>query len=208
MTPTRGDGGELPADLAAEVSRALLQLEQELAALAPTHAEPRLHTALERLLTRLRRLIRADGGSIYLRRGAILKLTIVQNDTLERRVGLHALRSWLQGLELPIAPNSVAGYVALAGDVVNVPDVDAIPADTPFEFIQALDTPTYRYRSILALPIAQESGQALGVLQLMNVLDAADRIIPFGRQAEAIVRLFALQAARLIATDAGPTPLN
>lgn len=195
-------------DLAAEVSQALTQLEQELAALALPHAEPWLHTALDRLLTRLRRLIRADGGSIYLRQGQILRLTVVQNDTLERRVGLHALQSWLQGLELPIAANSVAGYVALAGDVVNVPDIGAIPADTPFEFIQALDTPTYRYCSILALPIAQEPGQALGVLQLMNVLDAADRIIPFGQQAEAIVRLFAVQAARFIATDAGPHPLN
>lgn len=171
MTQSRGDGGELREDLAAEVSQALTQLEQELAALALPHTEPRLHTALDRLLTRLRRLIRADGGSIYLRQGQILRLTVVQNDTLERRVGLHALQSWLQGLELPIAANSVAGYVALAGDVVNVPDIGAIPADTPFEFIQALDTPTYRYCSILALPIAQEPGQALGVLQLMNVLD-------------------------------------
>jgi hypothetical protein len=201
-----GGSGDFPEDLVGDLPEALVRLDQELAALALTHSGNHLHAALDRLLTWLRRLVRADGGAIYLRHGEILRLTVVQNDTLEREWGLHTLRSWLQDLALPIAANSIAGYVARTRDAVNVPDVDHIPAGAPYEFNPALDDPTYRYRSILAVPIEQEPAGVLGVLQLINALDEAGQPVAFGRGTEGLVRRYAVLAAYVIATRSDLSP--
>lgn len=195
--------GSGPGDSPADLSEALVRLDQEFAARAFAHSENHPHTALDRLLTSLRRLIPADGGSIYLRHGEILRLTVVQNDSLERQWGLHTLRSWLQDLALPMAANSIAGYVARTRNGVNVSDVDQIPAGSPYEFNPALDKLTYRYRSILAVPIEQEPAGLLGVLQLINALDDAGHAIAFGGKAEALIRRCAVLAAHIIVTRSG-----
>ena len=167
--------------------------------LDPPSASPGdLNVVLDRLLVWLRRLLGADAGSMYLRHGDMLRLVLVQNDTLGSRLGPAELRLRLQGLTVPLSPGSVAGYVALTGDVVNVADVADVPVDVPWALCSALDRGLYTFRSVLAVPVELVSGEILGVLQLFNACDADRRPAAFPPGVEAVVFRFAVRAARII----------
>lgn len=204
--PIRADGSEgtFSEGFSAELCEALVRADGQLSDVDSPRSGRGLHAALDWLLTSLRLLLRVDGGSIYLRHGDILRLTVVQNTTLERQWGLHTVRSWLQDLALPIAPGSVAGYVARTGNAVNISDVEHIPVGSPYEFNPALDDATYRYRSMVTAPIAQEPADVLGVLQLINALDETGRAVAFGPEAETIIRRCAALVAHVIVTRSDP----
>lgn len=159
-----------------------------------------LRTRLARLLAWVRHLTRADGGSVYFREGDRLRLAVVQSQSLSRTLGPAELRRRLEGRVLPIQSDSIAGYVALTGDVVNVPDVRNIPLDRGYRFCPALEPETYEYRSLLTVPIETEPGRVVGVLQLINATDEDGRPSPFGLETERIALRFAARAGRLMAT--------
>jgi len=123
---------------------------------------------------------------------------VVQNDSLGAYLGKAELLRRLQSLRLAVNSSSIAGCVARTGQAINVPDVDRIPPDSPYTFCPGIDQKTYRYRSLLTAPIINEAGAVVGVVQLINALDGAGQPVPFGVDAEAIVRQFAAQAARVI----------
>jgi GAF domain-containing protein len=189
-------------DLSTDLSQALAILEEEQVSFSVDHSEDDYHATLEQLLTGVRWLIPADGASIYLRRGGTLKLTVVQNETLSRHLGDNELRRRLQGLQLNVNSSSIAGYVALTGHLVNVPDVESISPDSHYKFCPAIDRKTYLYCSVLTAPIVNEAGVILGVVQLINALDEEAQPAPFEPDAEAIVRQFAAQVARVISRRA------
>ncbi|ANQ86487.1 GspE/PulE family protein [Azoarcus olearius] len=81
----------------------------------------------------------------------------------------------VQNIRLPIAENSVAGYVAATGKLLNIADVydaDELHAISPkLEFRREVDEATgYRARQMLAAPITNpDSGKLEGVIQLINL---------------------------------------
>lgn len=86
------------------------------------------------------------------------------------KTGLNALQS----IRLPIAENSIAGFVALTGQTVNIADVydaaelRAISPDLRFRH-EVDDKTGFRAREMLAAPINDpESGVRRGVIQLIN----------------------------------------
>lgn len=194
MTASR----DFSEDLSTDWSEALAILEQEQLSLSLDHAAGDCHATLEQLLTGVRWLVPADGASLYMRRGGTLRLTVVQNDTLSAKLGEAELLRRLQGLQLPVSSSSIAGHVALTGQVVNVPDVDHMAENSRYKFCPAIDRKTYGYRSLLSAPIINDAGAMLGVVQLINALDDDARPVPFGPDGEAIVRKFTAQAARVI----------
>ncbi|MDD2991070.1 MAG: GspE/PulE family protein [Zoogloea sp.] len=86
------------------------------------------------------------------------------------KTGLHTIRT----IRLPIAENSVAGYVALHGKTLNIHDVydeRELKALSPrMEFRREVDERTgYRSRQMLVAPIVTpDEGEILGVIQLIN----------------------------------------
>lgn len=85
------------------------------------------------------------------------------------KTGLQTIRT----IRLPIAENSVAGYVALTGRLLNIADVyddAALKAISPrMEFRREVDERSgYRSHQMLVAPIRQEDGDVLGVIQLIN----------------------------------------
>jgi GAF domain len=174
-------------------------LFEALAALDAELVGGELDSVLDRLLLWVRRLLRADAGSIYLRQGDMLRLVAVQNDTLGRDMGPAELRLRLQGLTLPLSPASIAGYVASTGDVVNVSNVAEVESDAPWALCVTLDRRLYSYQSILTVPIEDVSGEIMGVLQLFNALDEEGRPTGFRPGVEAVVYRFAVRAALIIA---------
>lgn len=158
-----------------------------------------LMALLARVLFEARALTNAEAGTLFLIDRDVLRFTVVQNDFLKRRVGDQHMRHALQASPLRLTNRSLAGYVALSGKTLNIADVYRIPADHPYSFNQSLDVRNdYRTRSLLAVPIADQHERALGVLQLINALDAKGRAIPFSRDFEPALRWFAAQAARVI----------
>lgn len=181
-----------PTDLASIDKRLLtyamaLQEERDLMAL------------LSRVLYAARSLTSAEAGTLFLIDGDALRFTVVQNDFLKRRVGDRHMRQALQTAPLPITAASLAGYVALTGTTLRIADVYDIPADRPYRFNSAVDSRSdYRTRSVLAVPIADHHERPLGVLQLINALDAKGRVIQFDRGHVPALRWFGTRAAQVI----------
>ena len=94
--------------------------------------------------------------------------------------------SGVQSIRLPIAENSIAGFVALSGQLVNIRDAyddsELHQISPGLKLRREVDASTgFHSRQMLVAPIRDpESGKLLGVLQLINTLSGA----PFSQIAE------------------------
>jgi len=181
-------------DLSIDPAQALTVLERELATLG--HGDGADLHRLEHLLTEARRAVHADAGTVFLRHGDTLRFAVVQNESLARRLSEDQMRRGFQGTPLPLRENSVAGYVALRGEALNVGDVYEIPAGRPFAFNPTFDVRhRYRTHSVLAVPIVGRGGEMIGVLQVINALDTRGKVVAFDAHAESVIRQFAERIA-------------
>jgi response regulator RpfG family c-di-GMP phosphodiesterase len=139
------------------------------------------HVLMERILSEARALLRADAGTIFLREARTLRFAYAQNDTLARQ-GPDVDK--FSAYQLPVTETSIAGWVAMSGEAVNIGDVYDIDASLPYRFDPSFDRLTgYATRSMIALPLRTSMGSTLGVLQLLNAMD--DRGRPRDRFSEA-----------------------
>ena len=158
-------------------------------------SERDLSVLLERILTEARRFTRAEAGTLFLREGDQLRFAVVQNDRLSGKLGTEEMRRQFEEQPLDLREMSLAGHVALTGDILNLPEPYAIPPDRPYSFDARVDARmNYRTESILVVPLQGPSGNILGVLELINALDGG-RVVPFVPQYEPLVRALAAQAA-------------
>ncbi|WP_295989984.1 GAF domain-containing protein [Rugamonas sp.] len=110
-------------------------------------------------------------------------------------------------LKLPVSADSVAGYAALSGKMLNLLDVydeaELLRHSPALRFQQGVDRRTgYRTREMLAAPIADAaSGQLLGVIQLINNRSGG----PYSPMVEEGVRTLSLTLAAAFAR-AGAAP--
>jgi HD-GYP domain-containing protein (c-di-GMP phosphodiesterase class II) len=153
---------------------------------------------LERILSEARQLIRADAGSIYVKEGSTLKFTYTQNDTLQKLLpaGKKLIYSTFS---IPINNQSISGYVANTGDMLNLSDVYKLPPGLPYSFNKSYDNLSgYRTRSMLTFPLKTSRGDTVGVLQLINGKSDGGKIVPFRQKDQPLVRYFAHMAAAAI----------
>lgn len=168
----------------AGASREIHELNQIGMALSAEHNPAKL---LELILTKSREFTCSDAGSVYLvestgeggksqsllyppgRPGMPvppqapqeqLRFKLAQNDTVV-----------VQFREVAISINekSIAGYVALTGEIVNIEDAYHLPPDVPYSINRKFDEDSgYRTKSILAVPIRNQKEKIIAVLQLIN----------------------------------------
>ena len=159
-------------------------------------SERNLATLLDRILTEARRFTHAEAGTLFLREGEMLRFAVVQNDRLARVLGEEEMRRRLQEEPLHLRALSLAGHVALTGDILNLHDTYAIPPDRPYSFDPRVDARLdYRTQSILVVPLQDPAGNILGVLELINALGRNGAIVPLDAQYEGLIRSLASQAA-------------
>jgi len=192
-------------DAAAELRRLGTELAELHAIGIRLSSERNPDALLELILTKAREITESDAGSLYLveeddgsggeRR---LFFALAQNDSIE--IPFRASR-------LPLTSASVAGHVALTGEVVNLEDAYHPPAGSPFRINQSFDEQTgYRTRSMLVVPLKTPQGEIIGVLQLINCKPGAraklgsradvDRYVrPYGARHERLARALASLAA-------------
>ncbi len=94
---------------------------------------------------------------------------MAQNDVLAQSFGSDFL--CFKYHELPINQQSLAGYVALTGDTLNITDVYQLPDSLPYHFDPSFDQRNhYRTQSMLLAPFKDHQEEVVGVLQLINAL--------------------------------------
>ena len=133
------------------------------------------HTLMDRILDESRHLLNADAGTIFVREGDRLRFAFFQNETLARRTRSGETPP-MQTFRIPINERSIAGWVALTGQPVNITDTDRLDPSLPFRFDHSFDQLLdYRTRSMLAMPLKNRLGRVLGVIELINARDDQGR---------------------------------
>jgi len=157
-------------------------------------SETHLPTLLELLVREVRRFTRADAGSLYFKVGNQLRFQVAQNDTLAARK--TALTGAFRSYPIPLDKTSIAGYVAVTGETLNISNVYQLPPDAEYRFNQAFDERNdYCSRSMLALPMGNHDNEIIGVLQLINALDEKGNVTVFDSDHVDLVASLASQAA-------------
>jgi HD-GYP domain-containing protein (c-di-GMP phosphodiesterase class II) len=153
-----------------------------------------LDILLERILLEARRATNAEAGSIYVRGGEKLSIKYSQNEALQK--ALPAGQKLIYSIfSIPVNKKTISGYVAATGELVNIPDVYNLPATTHYSFNPKFDKISgYKTQSVLAIPLQTNTGDMLGVIQIINARDAKGSVIPFNRDCELFCQHFASNA--------------
>jgi len=172
---------------AAELTTILQKLER-------IHHIRDLSTLLDSILSETRELASADAGSIFLVEGGRLKFSYVQNDTLFRNDFL-ANKYIYSNNEITIDKTSLAGYVATTGESLLIADAYDLGGEVPYSFNPAFDElSAYKTTSMLIVPLKTSKNDLVGVLELINSLDAEGRPVPFSQRHRSVVAQFAFYA--------------
>jgi len=144
----------------------------------------------------------ADAASLYIREGNELESRFTRNLTLERRANTI---DQFDTFRLPIDSRSVAGYAALNKHTVLIPDVYNRTDSLPFKFDDFFDKKfEYRSQSMLVVPIMDNMGEILGVLQLINHMrDGIAEAFPedLQRPVEALAGQIAIALRNVVLVD-------
>jgi HD-GYP domain-containing protein (c-di-GMP phosphodiesterase class II) len=206
----------------AGASQEIHELNQIGMALSAEHDPGKL---LELILTKSREFTSSDAGSVYLvestgdgsqrkslqfppgepgapvqeqKASERLRFKLAQNDTVAVP---------FREVAIDINEHSIAGYVALTGEIVNIEDAYHLPADVPYSINRRFDEDSgYRTKSILAVPIRNQKEKIIAVLQLINAkrdfaarLDSPEaveqQVLPYTPRQQEIVQSLAGQAA-------------
>ncbi|MDX1960711.1 MAG: HD domain-containing phosphohydrolase [Leptospiraceae bacterium] len=158
---------------------------------------------LRDILYSSREICIADAGSLYL----------VDNDEKGNpknlRFKISALDLNSSEFILPINKESVAGYVAATGQVLNIPDAYHLPPNAEYKFNSEYDRiKNYYTKSMLVVPMKNHSGQTIGVIQLINkkkyfhqkltIEQMKTEVSSFDKYSEELVMSVAGQAAMAI----------
>ncbi len=128
-------------------------------------AEKDVQKLLDLILRASREITSSDAGSLYLVEEVSetekrLRFKLTQNDSVPVS---------FTEFTMPIDHHSIAGCVADTGEVLHLEDVYELPPDSPFQFNRRFDEETgYRTKSMLTIPMKNQKGEILGVLQLIN----------------------------------------
>jgi HD-GYP domain-containing protein (c-di-GMP phosphodiesterase class II) len=154
-----------------------------------------LDILLEKVLSEARDLVNADAGSIYIKEENNLKFSYSQNETLRKRLA-KGKKLIYTTFTMPITNKSIAGSVALSGELLNIPDAYHISPKESYSFDSSFDKIVgYESHSMLTVPLKNNRGDCIGVLQLINAQNEKGRIIQFNDEDELLIKPFAMYAA-------------
>ncbi len=153
---------------------------------------------LERILLEARKFASADAGTIYSRDGDQLVFSNTQNETQQKKLapGKKLIYSLFT---IPINKGSIAGYVAVTGKPLNIPDVYSISSEAPYRFDPTYDVKSgYRTSSMLTVPLKNVNGEILGVIQIINAKNQKGKIKTFSAVDEMYISHFAGSASMVL----------
>jgi HD-GYP domain-containing protein (c-di-GMP phosphodiesterase class II) len=127
-----------------------------------------LDILLDRILTEARRILNADAASIQIREGDELIFSHVQTESIQKKLPRNQKLIY-KTFRTKINRESLSGYSAMTGDIINIPDAYKISPDAPYSFNPTNDQKSnYRTKSMLTIPLKNVRSEALGVMQIVN----------------------------------------
>lgn len=170
---------------------------------AALSSERDINKLLETILLAAKNITNADAGTLYIvdSERQELRFEILRTDSLNIQMG------GTSGKVIPFSPiplyiegrqnlANVVSYSALRGETINIPDAyEAQGFD--FTGTKKFDAKTgYRSRSFLSVPMRNHDNEIIGVLQLINALDAETRQVKsFSKDDQQLLESLASQAA-------------
>lgn len=150
---------------------------------------------LERILLEARKFVNADAGTIYLKEGDELVFAHAQNDTKQKKLP-YGRKLIYNSFKVPANKQSIAGYVAVTGETLCIPDVYKLGDGFPYRFDSTFDKKSgYETHSMLTFPLKDLSGEVLGVLQMINAVTPDGAITVFTDEDELYINHFASSAS-------------
>lgn len=128
----------------------------------------------------------------------VLRFKLAQNDTVT-----IPFREFV----MDISDQSIAGYVVKTGEIVNLEDAYHLPELVPYSFNRKIDESSgYRTKSMLTIPMKNQKGEIVGVVQLINakrhwdsrlnsLSQVVGEVVPFTLRQQELVTSLASQAA-------------
>jgi len=165
-----------------EAGRTRREMEELNAIGVSLSAQRDANALLALILTKAREITHSDAGSVYLVEDSPdgpprLRFKLAQNDFVDVP---------FVEFTMPISEESVAGHVALTGDILRLEDAYRPPPGARYHQNRTFDERTgYRTKSMLVVPMRTPAGETTGVLQLINCKRDAGRRFP---SADAIER--------------------
>ena len=156
---------------------------------------------LRDILFSAREICIADGGSLYL---------VEKDDNgvpKNLRFKVSALDLKTSEFIMPLNKQSISGYVAFTGQLLNIPDAYNLPANVEYKFNNEYDKlKNYYSKSMLVVPMKNHTGEVIGVIQLINKKRNFNQkltpeqmkgndVTPFDKYSEDLVMSVAGQAA-------------
>ncbi len=121
-----------------------------------------LNTFMEIALKKLRSLLNADAGSIFLYNDASKSLIFkyTQNDSIDLP---------FKEFSMPLDEKSIAGYVGVHKTILNIEDAYEISSESPYKFNKEFDKFSgYRTKSMITIPLLNKKNDLIGIVQLIN----------------------------------------
>jgi HD-GYP domain-containing protein (c-di-GMP phosphodiesterase class II) len=163
-----------------------------------------LDSLLSVILEKSRHIMGADAGSIYIVEGDSdniedkqLHFKLVQNDSMLCKA---------DEFTMPVKISSIAGAAVIMKRSINIPNAQSIPEEASFKYDPSFDKLTgYKTISILAVPMINQEGDVMGVIQLLNKkknpsmklvtpMDFEKEVIPMDEHSIDLIETLASQA--------------
>lgn len=158
---------------------------------------------LSLILNKAKDISLADSGSLYL----------VEEDPLKNgkrlRFKLSSMNLNASEFTIPIDHNSIAGHVALTGQIVNLEDAYFPPPESNFQINKSFDQETgYRTKSMVVVPMKNQKDEVIGVLQLINRKPKRNLELKGPEHIEEIVIPFDENSIELVTSLAGQAAVS
>jgi HD-GYP domain-containing protein (c-di-GMP phosphodiesterase class II) len=138
--------------------------------------EKNIDTLFRLILARAMKITGADAGTIYIvekTQDGGKQIRVKYSHTVSRHIGFEEA-------VLPFSRETISGYVAMTGKVLNIPDVARLSARSPVSYNPRYDREhRYRTKSMLVVPMRNHADEIIGVIQLINSKEnrlTADRL--------------------------------
>jgi len=137
---------------------------------------------------------RCDAGTLYLLEDDGLHFCRMVTKSQNIRQGGHAAPISLP--PVPLKEIYASGWAAINNKSLNIEDIRSNEDEFDFSGSIRYDEMTgYRTKSLLMVPLTNDKGAVIGVMQLINAQDDAGNTVPFNKDVEAIISAVASQAA-------------
>ncbi len=176
-----------------DISMTQNYLEQLLEISIALAAEKNRDVLLERILVAAMELTNCDGGTLYIKQDNALAFKVMI--TKSQNVIKGGAREEIELPPVPLERSNVCAYSAIEGRLINIPDVydsDIFNFEGPIRYDAMIG---YKTKSMMVVPMENNHGEVIGVMQLINAQNKDGEIISFKSTSKVVVRALAAQAA-------------